>query len=266
MQSFEITTQIGCSVNCTKYCPQEIISTKYMGERILHLDIFKQLTSTIPLNVLIVFSGVSEPFQNQECADMILHAHNKGHKIRIFTTLTGLKLYDAIRLRVVPFERFTLHLPDAEGNAKIPLTQTYYETLGEILTHTNNISFMNMGNSFISFGHENVFRGNPPKLKSYHPHCSCLETPNFIMQPNGDVYFCCQTKGLVEKVGSLYENTYRELIDPNKFKRQSKRMQKDPSSICRVCYFSQPYWLYKLKDIKQKVFGEKLMFDILSGN
>lgn len=182
MQSFEICTQIGCCVKCLKYCPQELIEANYKGTRILTLTEFKKLTSTIPTDVLLAFSGISEPFQNQECADMIRYANLLGYTIRVFTTLTGLKPKTATSILDIPFERFILHLPDAEGNAKIPITSDYLEVLGRVLTHVRTIEFMNMGSSFVSFKQEDVFRNKPVTTKNYLlPQCANLRTPNYMM-------------------------------------------------------------------------------------
>jgi len=60
--SFEITSQIGCSVQCLKYCPQELIIFRYKGQRHLSLDVFKQFISTVPSSVQITFAGFVEPF------------------------------------------------------------------------------------------------------------------------------------------------------------------------------------------------------------
>jgi hypothetical protein len=60
--SFEITTQNGCSVQCLKYCPQELITSRYKGKRHLSLEVFKQFISTVPSSVQITFAGFVELF------------------------------------------------------------------------------------------------------------------------------------------------------------------------------------------------------------
>jgi len=261
-ETLEICTKIGCSVSCLKYCPQEIITTQYSGKRLLSLESFKALIASVPSNVTIIFSGVAEPFLNQDCISMIEYAHEKGHAIRIFSTLVGLKPEDANRLIRIPIEAFTLHLPDAEGNAKISLTQDYYESLGIILTGIHNISFMNMGNNFTSLKHEDFFRGNPRKPKKYFPVCHRQYDPNFLVHPNGDTYFCCQTRGLTERIGNLFQQTYPEIVKT--FPSYSKKMRSDPNSICRYCGQSVPWWYYTLSEVKRKYYGNKLFRDILS--
>jgi len=60
--SFEITTQIGCSVQCLKYCAEELNTSRYKGERHLSLEVFKQFISTVRSSVRITFAGFVEPF------------------------------------------------------------------------------------------------------------------------------------------------------------------------------------------------------------
>ena len=118
---------------------------------------------------------------------------------------------------------------------------------------------MNMGGCFKSDGHEEYFRGTQTGKKTGRVICFRHILPNYIMMPNGDVYFCCQTKGLTGKVGSLYENTYPELLA--KFKTISERLQTEPESICHYCTISESYWIYSyavpawewLRNIRQRL-------------
>ena len=71
--SFEITTQIGCSVQCLKYCPQELITSRYKGKRHLSLEVFKQFISTVRSSVRITFAGFVEPFVAIDALDGNCH-------------------------------------------------------------------------------------------------------------------------------------------------------------------------------------------------
>jgi radical SAM protein with 4Fe4S-binding SPASM domain len=236
----EITTRIGCKVNCIKYCPQELIVANHKTDCNLTFGTFRHLLSTVPSSVTIQFAGFCEPFLNPDCSDMILWAYAKGHPVQIYSTLVGLTIEDADRILDIPFEHFELHLPDAEGNATIPITKEYLEVLGMVLSRVHNLSFMNMGGEFTSSGVERLARGTSTIQKYGRVTCRDLRTPNYTMMPNGEVYFCCATRGVAEKVGSLYENTYQELVD--KFPQQSRRLQKDERSLCHRCASSEP-WL-----------------------
>lgn len=245
---FEITAQIGCPVNCKKYCPQEVITKKYAGEKILSLWAFKNLIKTVPSSVPINFSGVCEPFINPQVVDMVLYVHKRGHPIIVFSTLVGLSPVGADRISSVPFQEFVLHLPDANKNAHIPLTRDYFLSLKMILSNVKNISFMNMREPFVSNNAEKIARGE--QCHTYRGRVICFrhEIPNLNMMPNGDVYFCCICRGLTEKIGSLYENAYQELVD--KMKPMSLRMQTDKNSICHKCGYAIPYWRYQWRKIK----------------
>jgi hypothetical protein len=257
--TFDITTQIGCSVNCLKYCPQEIIISRYKGERHLSLDAFKQFISTVPKNTIIEFSGFAEPFLNQECPDMILWAHKKGHEIIIYSTLVGLTPSEADRILHIPFKEFVLHLPDAEGNANIPNTVRYRTVLGEVLTRVHNISFMNMGYGFTTVHCEDMARGINLKRRTGRVYCPFFMNgaTNYQVLPNGDVFFCCMTRGLAGKVGSLYENTYEELIESQRYEKQVMELQTDPMSICHICSRVHPYWFSRIEKIKSYLFGDE---------
>ena len=247
----EFTTQIGCPIACLKYCPQEIIVKQYKGEKTLSFEMFKQFLSTIPKNVPITFAGVSEPFQNTECVDMILYANDEGYKINVFSTLVGLNIEDTVRVCKVPFNLFELHLPDAYRNARIPITPEYQNCLTYVLTHVRNIKTMNMGGLFETNKVEDMIRGSAERKCNGKVTCHLLKYPNYQIHPNGNVYFCCMTRGVNNKVGTLFENTYPELIA--KFPAVSKRLSEDPDSICHYCVNAKPYWKYLIKEIEIKI-------------
>jgi hypothetical protein len=260
----DFTTQIGCKVNCLKYCPQELITSRYTGERTLSFEMFKRFMEGVPKDHLIGFAGFSEPFLNQECPDMIVWAHEQGYKIVIYTTLVGLTPENARRILRIPFELFTLHLPDALGNAHIAITPEYQTVLCEALTTVPEIKFMNMGSDFRTNNSENMPRGRIPPKTNRRVFCPYLDTPDYQVMPNGEVFFCCMTRGLEGYVGSLKENTYWHLANPDRFKQESVKMQTDPSSLCHKCPYSYPYVFRYLKRLKSKYFGDgELVFEIL---
>jgi radical SAM protein with 4Fe4S-binding SPASM domain len=239
----EVTTSIGCPINC-KCCPQEIISKRYQGDRVLTLASFKKLISTVPSHIPIIFAGVSEPFLNKETPDMIIHAYEKGHGIQAYSTLQGLSSDNAARLTSIPFQTFILHIQDALGNANINTSDEWHKTLDCILRNVRNLRLMNMGCDFISDGSDNIARLKQPILHRGRVICYRHEIPDYIVLPNGNVYFCCQTKGLDEKVGNLYDSTYQELV--SRHPEQSHVMQTDMRSICHKCSIAKPWWKYQV--------------------
>ena len=73
----EITTRIGCSVNCV-YCPQKTLAARYMETGnadnkpiVMSLDTFKACLDKTPKDTRIDFSGMAEPWQNKDCTKMV---------------------------------------------------------------------------------------------------------------------------------------------------------------------------------------------------
>jgi hypothetical protein len=225
------------------------------------LEQFKFFMKTVPSTLPIFFSGLCEPFQNPETTDMILYARTRGHPISIFSTLTGLTPENAYRLASLPIDKFVLHLPDAYGNAKIPQTQDYFEARSIIEMNVKHLEYMNMGWNFVSNKCEDMARGKAT-LKKGRRLCNFLESPAYQLLPNGNVYFCCMVRGLTEKVGSLYENTYGELSEQHG--EISDRLQKDPESICHYCNVSEKYYLRRLIQKKNELLHNKTIMQLLN--
>jgi hypothetical protein len=225
------------------------------------LDQFKNFMKTVPANLPIFFSGLCEPFLNPQTTDMIVWAHEQGHTISIFSTLTGLTPSNAAHIISIPIDKFVLHLPDAYGNANIPDTDDYRETLSIILRNIKHREDMNMGWNFISNKCEDMARGKATR-KTRRRLCNFLESPAYQLLPNGNVYFCCMVRGLTEKVGSLYENTYTELVA--RYGETSDRLQKDPESICHYCNVSEKYWLRRTIQKKNELLHDKTIMQLLN--
>ena len=111
--ALEITTKIGCRVNC-EYCPQAKLIREYHKRSeitLMSLDIFRTCIEKLPSTIDLHFSGMCEPWLNLECADMILHANERGHRILVSTTLAGLTVADIERIDSIDFKKFNVHLP-----------------------------------------------------------------------------------------------------------------------------------------------------------
>ena len=298
---FEITTQMGCKVNCLKYCPQEKILAQYKGNRVMSFGMFEKFMETIPDGLPIFFSGLSEPFQNQECIDMIEWCHANGHPITIFSTLTGLTPEHAKRLVKIPITKFVWHLPDPylpcvylsddyyclgdnkiclkrKGkkhevsheclgirNANIPNNTPEYQETRQIIEDHFKVpkEYMDMGVGFKSHLCEGMARHDTPIKKHGRRTCIFLQTPGYQLSPNGDVCFCCMVRGITEKVGNLYEETYSQLAA--KHPAMSYRMATDPNSICHICTIGEKYWLMRINEIKEWLLGGRTIMQLLSG-
>jgi MoaA/NifB/PqqE/SkfB family radical SAM enzyme len=246
----EFTTRIGCPVACLKYCPQEVIAKNYQGEKNLSLEKFKKYLEGIPKDQTIIFSGLSEPFTNPECVDMIEHTYKNGYKVWMFSTLVGLSPKDAERVAKIPFDRFCLHLPDADMTSRIPLTPEYAASLMQILGGVRNIEFMNMGGLFHSNHTDEFVRRKQFQKKVGGIWCDRLDYPQYNVLPNGDVYFCCilnrfafPRRQASAVIGNLNETTISNLMI--RFTEFVKELQ-HPDSPCRTCPTSETWWKKKL--------------------
>ena len=137
--TLEITTSIpkaGCVVDCV-FCPQRVLQKVWDAEkfttnaaRTMKLEDFKMVIDKLPKEVRITFSGFTEPWLNKNTTDMLLYAHEQGHRVSVFTTAVGMQLKDVERIKDIPFcggpnGGFTLHLPDTERLAKHPVNKKY---------------------------------------------------------------------------------------------------------------------------------------------
>ena len=253
--SIEITTSVpqgGCTVDCL-ICPQKLLIDTYAGERHLKLDNFKRLLDKIPEEIVIIFSGFVEPWLNKHATDMVYYAHEKGHNIAVYTTGVGMHPEDVERLTKIPYYwdnrngvgGFCLHLPDAEGVGRHPITPLYIKTLNKIAELRNGLahfSCMSMGRTlhpevahmFPKFWYPEFFNraGNLTRELKLKPDlakfknvykdtpvadsprtCGCVEhLYHNVLLPNGDVSLCCMDYGQDYIIGNLYNQEYDDIM------------------------------------------------------
>ena len=259
--SLEITTSIpkqGCIVDCV-FCPQRVLKKVWdsgrfenTNNRFLSLDGFKKAIDSVPVEITIIFSGFTEPWLNREATKMLVHAHEKGHPVAVFTTGVGMRLEDIEIIKDIPFSggpnrNFTLHLPDADRKAKHPINKNYIKVVKSIKeAGIQNLSLMSMGRLHSDFREiypENMVHippmwhraGNlltesdlrPEILGDFSPvntvhhdkskTCGCVEKLyHNVLLPNGDVSLCCMDYNLDEILGNLFTQKYEEIIpNPN---------------------------------------------------
>ena len=255
--TMEITTTIpkkGCVVDCV-FCPQRTLQKVWDSkhftthkERTMSMEQFKIAIDKLPTEVRITFSGFIEPYMNKHCSDMMVYAHEQGHRVSVFTTAVGMKLEDVEKIKHIPFcggpnGGFTLHLPDQERRAKHPVTDKYIKVV-EALKNANISNFMVMA---MGTTHNKVTHLYPDyevnKYKMWHragnlvgeaqlkPEltevmnevetvfrndertCGCIEDLyHNILLPNGDVSLCCMDYNLEEILGNLYTQEYDDIM------------------------------------------------------
>lgn len=254
MAEMEITTRIGCKVSCV-YCPQRLLVRAYKkrsNETIMSLGTFKRCIGSIPRKVTIHFSGFCEPWLNSHCTQMLLYAHEKGHKIGIFTTLVGMNLSDVEMIETIPLKFFFIHLPTMEGYEKIDLDDKYLSILERIHCSDLEIKYHCHGTVHPAVGEivgEKIhkhFTGTrarnievdgvfvPQKKRGFIGCRRALE--NNVLLPNGDVSLCCVDFGLKHIIGNLRSSDYRSLFQSREFRRVKSGLERESYDIlCRYC-------------------------------
>ena len=263
VKTVTITTLIGCPIRCF-YCPQDLIYKHYKSQkRRMTLDDFKRYIDTIPPNIWIDFSGFSEPFLNKDCVDMVLYAASRGHGISVASTCIGMTKADIDRLKDVKFEIFVLHLPDAEGYTRIPVTDAHLELvtyLKETATHLN-LQYMSMGTihpKFVGVFPQEESYPNPfaeisrlgtytfAKVPKNYGSIDCSYggglTEHLFLLPDGRVVLCCQDLLCQFVLGNLNEISYAELTQSPTLVAIRKNLKKwwDNTSLCRRCEKARP--------------------------
>lgn len=267
----EITTKVGCVVNC-KYCPQELFIKNYFKTgreaKMLSFDVFKKCIDKTPMNTIIEFAGFVEPFLNPECRRMILYANETGRTVSLFTTLRGCNIEDIHAIKNVNYGEFVLHVPDVEGYADIPITKEYLEML-DVVAKARKSNGRKLIDYACSQGevpdiikeclggevsisvllHDRA--GNLEDEKLFHTRniggrirCELSQTINHnIMLPDGRVVLCTQDYGMTHVFGNLYEQSYEEVINSAEAVRikQCMRCSEGDSILCRNCHAAIQY-------------------------
>jgi hypothetical protein len=228
----EFSTNIGCPVNCSKYCPQDVTVKRYVGKRFMSFEEFKAVIDKIPTDVGIVFSGFSEPFVNPDCLRMIKYVSSLNYSIVIFTTLFGVTKQTLEELIKMKYAGFCLHLPD--GNVtRFQITEEYKDNVFSAMQRIPNISVVLMNSLFESNDRENIVRGILPKPK-HIGWCRALSTFQPVILPNADAYLCCMDFGLWHNLGNMITDGYDSV-------KKNYRNQK-PFELCKYCSRNTPYY------------------------
>lgn len=258
--TMEITTKIGCTMRC-KYCPQSLLIREYTQDSkrpiMMSMDTFKQCIDKIPDYITIDFSGMCEPWLNPQCTDMVEYAAKAGHPIRIFTTLVGMTMNDIERLGRLEVEQLVLHLPDAQGNASIPVDADYIKRLS-VMIHT--VEARNKGISCHgtlaqevvplidqswNIGSELIDRAGNLELEDIKHQeipgeifCDLcgFELNHNVLLPDGSVVLCCMDYGLKHVLGNLCKRDYKEIMTGSVISILKGQLQSGNRNIlCHSC-------------------------------
>lgn len=236
----------------------------------MNIEDFRDFLDKVPTSTDIHFSGFTEPWHNPDCMSMILYAHSKGHDISVFTTGFGMRKEHIMSLQKIPFKKFSIHLPDADGFMKTKFDSDYLNLLIALLFSTiQNLDFFTIGKP-----HPKIVEiiGHHPFTNRIHTRANTLNRKvnelntaisqvviserikgksiicrknrmySNVLLPNGDVYLCCMDYSLKHKIGNLKgDNSYDDIFASKEFQSFLKAMN-DPQSniICRSCEYAIP--------------------------
>lgn len=246
MSRLEITTHIGCPINCMD-CPQALLQRNYQGKRDMDFEEYKAAIDKVPKDCRIDFSGMCEPFANKHAADMIVYASD--HPLALYTTLQGATLEDYEKVKDLRYEIVTIHLPDMDGRSHFRITDEYLELLSKWECHAYSchgridervLPYMRPGKQIIRFMHDRA--GNVecrPHItipENYALWCitSGISMDHNVLLPDGTVLMCCMDYGMTGVFGNLFTQTYEEVLHSPQAEAMRKTLSRG-ESICRHC-------------------------------
>jgi hypothetical protein len=266
----ELTTMIGCPLKCT-FCPQDNLRKEYgNSKKYLQPGDLVAVLSKLPKDTRIDFSGMSEPWANPHCTEMLETVLYMGFNIAIYSTLYGMT--DPERVRKVledhpsQVDVIMLHLPDANGNMKGWKNSEEWLNAAAVMSHTNvpcGVGAMTMDSSGLVHPELQSLIGKLPGWKGHTRADSlnteqvagqvlsltpinsfpltCRSTPFYdrnVLLPNGDVVLCCMDYNLKHIIGNLLTQTYEEIFK-GKPLLDLIEINEDPKfskcSICKSC-------------------------------
>ena len=225
MRTLEITTNVGCPVNCD-YCPQETLIAEYLKTanlfgKILTFNHFVVYLKNVPLDVRLDFSGFSEPFANNDVVEMMVYADSLGYKIAAYTTLFNFNINKIEKLEKIDFDRFVIHIKK-EFAINIH-EEVFKDTLKELINSKINLSYVAIDEppkeiyDIIDKGINKVHKisraGNVEYVKEKQGSYKCLRSnfDNNVLLPDGNVYLCCMDYGLKHHLGNLKDTNFNNL-------------------------------------------------------
>ncbi|MDP6670793.1 MAG: SPASM domain-containing protein [archaeon] len=254
----EVTTKIGCSVRCS-YCPQDVLIKAYKktgGPTDLTMETFQECLNNTPTNMHITFNGMCEPWLNSHFTDMLLHTHETRRVKGLSTTLVKTTKEDLSRIKHIPIDQFTIHVPSDDDDMRVTVDDNYLdilETAINTMARQPSVLFFGKVHPEIKPLLKNVKKKG--RLWNLHNRACHLESEvtrrrnllmcNFlqvgVLQPNGDVVLCCNDYGMQHVLGNLTKQNWDSLYTGKEFQKISAGW-KDPSSeiLCWQCWNPRP--------------------------
>lgn len=271
----EVSTIMGCSVNC-RFCPQDVMLKRYYEkdkkrQRVMTIENFKVILEHTPQECIIDFSGMTEPFNNPDCLQMIKMACDAGRKVYLFTTLAGVDEETVDELLKLPVYYMTLHVADKCGYAYIPTTETYYKNVEKVTSAKKRdgspfVDFINAQTdpdervAEIVKGKYEVMRsvqnraGNVTDEAAQHREqaikpgekikcCFCGDDlSNSVVLPDGTLIICNMDYGMKHVLGNLYEEDYDTIRSKGELQRVIRALNCEEEMdelLCRSCLLAR---------------------------
>lgn len=273
----EITTKVGCPLNC-RACPQKLFVSRYTGgagmpeegdakarPMMMTMETFRTCVDKLPPDTQIDFSGFVEPQLNPAFVDMVLYAQASGRRVTLFSTLVGMTRESYERIREVPFVNMVLHIPDRDLNSRFVLSPEYMELaelvirdamtgrfhidkyschgpvhpcLAEIVAQSGIYVDDNLHDRAGNVGEDGV-------LSLQHKgKIRCSSGPALdrnVLMPDGTVVLCGMDFGMEHVLGNLLTQDYAEIMASPVLTRLRSCMQseKNGGCICRQCVIAE---------------------------
>lgn len=265
MPFFDISTNVGCSINC-QYCPQLNFINEYIKRcRILKMtfETFKICVDKIPPDIRLSFAGFSEPWLNHDCTKMILYAFKEGHRhIEVATTLVGMTAADIEQLEELPFDSFRVHLPSSHKYENIIINDSYVNVLSRLdKSKIHNKMYHYHCSNKPHPKIEALIKNKAMRLLTCSRSVSIPELMDIHLPgrkrgiitcvyddtlrssellPNGDVLLCCMDFEMNHTLGNLLTQDYESLYSGKEFiKVKSALKDKSSEIVCRHCMVSR---------------------------
>lgn len=268
--AMQITTKVGCRIQC-RYCPQDLFVNRYFENdkdrvSMMSLRTFETCLTKLPENCVIMFAGMTEPFLNPDCTEMLKMACGSGRRVELYTTLVGTSMDDIEQMLKLPISYVLLHVADRYQYARIPVTEDYLHKLkiladAEKKDGTPFINFCNaqdkpdekavqiLGENYEVFSSlqdragalddDRLIRRKTPQGKISCTECGQQLNHNVLL-PDGTVILCCNDYGMKHVLGNLLQSSYEEIMhgECSSFIKRGMTQDFKADILCRQCSYA----------------------------
>jgi hypothetical protein len=199
----------------------------------MSLETFKACVNNTPKDIKVCFVGMSEPWLNPYCTDMILYANSVRRLGKSSTTLAGMTLEDLSRIRHLPLQ-LLVHVPSNDNKMPVNVNAKYLNLLDAV------INSMAIQPSVLYF--DEVHPKIEPLLKNverkgtfwnlHNRAChlepqvnrrtmirSCGRLRIGVLHPNGDVVLCANDYSMQHVLGNLLRQNWDSLYEGKEFQK-----------------------------------------------